>query len=192
MRNRSAAVAAGRRGTPSRNPHIPFTVTARRLSIFPPRQGPIAPRRDTMNPAKPIRRREMFKFGALGSAALLLPLERRAFTSGNSTAVRMPSSKLPKPYTLPFATPPVATPYKSDVLLPYQDGTKKLHDVYRIHQQAVDAQILPGKLTGIYGYNGVTPGVTIRARQGRPIVVQHENNLGPVNKQLFTSGGYTP
>src|SRR3954470_3327859 len=192
MRNRSAAVAAGRRRTPSRNPHIPFTVTARRLSIFPPRQGPIAPRRDTMNPAKPIRRREMFKFGALGSAALLLPLERRAFTDGNSTAVRMPSSKLPKPYTRPFTTPPVAVPYKTDAMLPYQDGSVRAHDVYRIYQQRANVEILPGKLTGIYGYNGHTPGVTIRATQGKPIVVQHVNDLPASNGDLFTAGGYEP
>jgi len=134
----------------------------------------------------------MLKLSALGSAAMLLPLERRAFTDGNSTAVRMPASKLPKPYSRPFATPPVAVPYATNVQLPYQDGTMKAHDVYRIHQQRANVEILPGKLTGIYGYNGHTPGVTIRATQGKPIVVQHVNDLPASNGDLFTAGGYKP
>src|SRR3954449_4750520 len=138
-----------------------------------------------------MSRRDLLKFGALSSAALVLPFERRAFTSGGGLAGRMPSSKLPAPFTVPFGTPPVAKP-KYSKLLPYQDGSMKMHDVYEIRQQYVDAEILPGKKTKIFGYNGATPGPTIHNRRGRPIVVQQANDLGAKNNELGTYGGYTP
>ena len=53
-----------------------------------------------------LSRRDLMKYGVLGSAALLLPIERVARTQ-LCVNDRMPVSGLPKPYTLPFQTSPV-------------------------------------------------------------------------------------
>ena len=53
-----------------------------------------------------LTRREMLKMSLLGSAALLLPLERVART--RSVADRLPESMLPTPFEVPFAVPPLA------------------------------------------------------------------------------------
>ena len=69
-------------------------------------------------------RRDALKVGLFGSAALALPLQRAA--SGESVLDdRMPSSKLPKPFTLPFRLPPVAVPV----------ATHGDEDCYRIRDQ---------------------------------------------------------
>ena len=54
-----------------------------------------------------LTRREMFAFGLLGGGALLLPLERSVLAAGQN---RMAESALPAPFTVPFTTPPVASP----------------------------------------------------------------------------------
>jgi FtsP/CotA-like multicopper oxidase with cupredoxin domain len=128
--------------------------------------------------AKPVSRREALKLGALGSAAALLPLERRALTSGNATRNRIPTSALPAPFTMPFVIPPVLQPVKRDATTDY----------YQLWQQQTSVEILPGKPATIFGYNGITPGPTINCQRGRPIVVQQINSLPQTHPTL----GYTP
>jgi FtsP/CotA-like multicopper oxidase with cupredoxin domain len=115
---------------------------------------------------------------ALGSAALLLPLERRALTKGGTIANRMPTSSLPAPYTIGFARPPVLAPVRQD----------ETTDYYRIWQLMQGVEILPGRMTPIFGYNGIAPGPTIVAQRGRPVVVDQINQLPPAHPTL----GYTP
>ena len=117
--------------------------------------------------ASNISRRDALKLGVLGSASLLLPFERRAFTAGGVQAERIAASKLPKPYTLPFAVPPVLQPIKRD----------ETTDYYQLWQMEKPVEIIPGYKTPIYGYNGITPGPTIVAQRGRPAVVQQINTL---------------
>ena len=128
--------------------------------------------------SKPFTRREALKLGALGSAGLLLPLERFAGAAGGASANRMPSSGLPAPFSLPFRTPPVLSPVRTDATTDY----------YRLVQQQALVEILPGKQTAIFGYNGIAPGPTIMAERDRPVVVQQINSLPPVHPTL----GYTP
>ena len=56
-----------------------------------------------------LSRRDLLKLGFFGSAALMLPAERIARTQ-LAIADRIPASRLPQPFTVPFAVPPVATP----------------------------------------------------------------------------------
>jgi TAT (twin-arginine translocation) pathway signal sequence len=51
-----------------------------------------------------VSRRDVLKFSALGAAAVALPLERVVRAK---TVSQIAASKLPAPYTLPFAVPPV-------------------------------------------------------------------------------------
>ena len=53
-----------------------------------------------------LTRRDLLKLGVLGTAALALPVERVARTKA-ALAGRIAPSKLPKPFSVPFVTPPV-------------------------------------------------------------------------------------
>jgi spore coat protein A len=65
-----------------------------------------------------MSRRDALKLGVFGGAALLLPLERTV-NAKTATAPRLASSHLPKPFTIPFAVPPVLTPYRANSTTDY-------------------------------------------------------------------------
>jgi len=102
---------------------------------------------------------------------MLLPFERFAFASDPE---RIASSKLPAPFTRPFRIPPTAT----RVAGPDPDT-----DYYTMDMLAVQANIIDGLSTTMWGYNGSVPGPTIDVMQGRKVVVRHSNLL-PDHSQL--------
>jgi FtsP/CotA-like multicopper oxidase with cupredoxin domain len=116
--------------------------------------------------AQAVSRRDMLKVSALAAAAMALPFER---TVRAKTASRIASSKIPKPYTLPFTAPPVI------------DG--RAGGTLTITQKMANAQILPGVQTPIFGYNGITPGPTILARRATPLRVVMHNELPATHPQ---------
>jgi spore coat protein A, manganese oxidase len=124
-----------------------------------------------------LSRRDLIKAGVFAGAATALPLRR--FVSGQtSLANRIASSKLPKPFTIPFAVPGTLAPVYSD------DSA----DYYNVDMKAGQAEIIPGYKSNVYTYNGSVPGPTIRATQGRGVVVRHNNKLPAMNDQY----GYQP
>jgi FtsP/CotA-like multicopper oxidase with cupredoxin domain len=112
-----------------------------------------------------LSRRDLLKLGALGSAALALPLEKVASTA--TLADRLPSSRFPQPFTVPFGVPAVAVPFKVSATTDYYD----------ISMRKSTLQILPGYQTEVWAYNGVFGGPTIQSVQGRPAVVRQTNAL---------------
>lgn len=124
-----------------------------------------------------LSRRDVIKTGVFAGAAVALPAARLAGV-GASTPPSMPDALLPKPYTLPFKQAPIAVPYRRDTTCDY----------YKMSMQAVEAQIIPGYDTLLFGYNGSVPGPTIVAQQNRQVVVRHCNNLPAVHPTL----GYEP
>jgi spore coat protein A, manganese oxidase len=50
-------------------------------------------------------------------------------------------------------------------------------DYYDIEQRQARVEIIPGRRTTIWGYEGAFPGPTIKARRGRAVVVRHANRL---------------
>ena len=124
-----------------------------------------------------LTRRDVIKAGVFAGATLSLPLSR--VVSGQSAlSNRMPSSKLPKPFTTPFATPPVAVPFRTDDTTDYYDMTSA----------ATMHEVIPGFKTMFFTYEGVVPGPTLRAQRGRKIVIRHRNMLPKVHPTL----GYEP
>ena len=124
-------------------------------------------------------RREVLTLGLLGGAAMMLPMERTARTKLD-IADRIPESQLPKPFQVPFAVPPVLKPVRRDADTDY----------YQITMKQAQLEVLPGKKTTIYGYNGITPGPTIKVRQGRKAVVRQINSLPDIsfaNYKTWTS-----
>jgi spore coat protein A, manganese oxidase len=86
------------------------------------------------------------------------------------------------------------TPFRRDLpripeLLPVRrTGTQ---DVYDVRIQQGMAEILPGFETPIYGYEGIYPGPTIRARTGRESVVRQRNLLS-FDSNVHLHGGFVP
>ena len=118
-------------------------------------------------PGTRFTRREVLKLGALGGAALLLPLERRARTQ-LAVAGRIPESRLPEPFQVPFPITPTLKPVRKSASTDY----------YQITMRANKVPILPGfPATEIWGYNGITPGPTIKVMKGRKAVVRQINRL---------------
>ena len=112
-----------------------------------------------------VSRRDVLKFSALGAAAVALPLERVVRAK---TVSQIAASKLPAPYTLPFAVPPVI------------DG--RGGGTVNLEQTAKQVSILPGFQTTIFGYalpgqGPTTPGPTIHTQRGTPLTVMQANKL---------------
>jgi spore coat protein A, manganese oxidase len=124
-----------------------------------------------------LNRRDVLKISAFGAAALAIPLQQAA---RGLTVQRMPTSKLPAPYTVPFIKPPVAQRVR------YDAATNT--DYYRIVQAPAVAKILPGYNTPVFAYNGAVPGPTIVVPQNRRTVVRQINQLPGKHPIL----GYVP
>jgi FtsP/CotA-like multicopper oxidase with cupredoxin domain len=78
-------------------------------------------------------------------------------------------------FELPFRTPPVLAPVSTDATTDY----------YEVTQMKNRVELLPGLRTEVWGYNGLFPGPTIRARSGRRAVVRQTNALPePVSVHL--------
>jgi len=112
-----------------------------------------------------VSRRDVLKFSALGAAVVALPLERVVRAK---TVSQIAASKLPAPYTLPFAVPPVV------------DG--RSGGTVALDQKLAKVAILPGFQTTIFGYAlpgqaPTTPGPTIHAQRGTPLTVTQANRL---------------
>lgn len=84
---------------------------------------------------------------------------------------------LPEPFRVPLPVPPVARPVGADR--------------YRIVARVAEQEILPGVRTPVLGYDGIFPGPTLETRRGRPVVVEHVNELS-VPTVVHLHGGHTP
>ncbi|MEY4174926.1 MAG: hypothetical protein RI900_2091 [Actinomycetota bacterium] len=120
-------------------------------------------------------RRDLLRTGVFAGAALALPAVRAV---GATTQNRIAESRLPAPFTTPFLRPPDAVPVRSTATCDY----------YRMEMRAVQADVIPGYKTVLFGYNGSVPGPTINAWTGRQTVVRHINSLPSVHPTL----GYVP
>ncbi|KAB8334991.1 multicopper oxidase family protein [Scytonema tolypothrichoides VB-61278] len=110
---------------------------------------------------KRISRREAMKIVALAGGSILLPvgLQYRGYAQiANGTVA---------PFTLPFRTPTVLNPVRKD----------STTDYYQIRMQKAQVQILPGRTTEVWAYNGIFPGPIIKQRANRKSIVRFINNL---------------
>jgi len=121
-----------------------------------------------------LNRRDVLKIAAVAGAAVTLPLARSGFTG--TTALRMPASKMPAPFTLPFLRPSELGPVGSSSVT-CSDGVLRDYPSYEITQRFSVAEIMPGFKTPVFGYNGEVPGPTLRMTRGAPVVVRQTNLL---------------
>ncbi|BAY42928.1 type 3 multicopper oxidase [Scytonema sp. HK-05] len=120
---------------------------------------------------KRISRREALKIAALAGGTILLPvgLQHRGYAQRVDQTV--------EPFTLPFRTPPVLNPVRSD----------STTDYYQITMRKAQVEILPGRTSEIWGYNGIFPGPIIKQSRGRSSIVRFINNLD-VNTSVHLHG----
>jgi FtsP/CotA-like multicopper oxidase with cupredoxin domain len=81
-----------------------------------------------------------------------------------------------------FNQSPVGPPFTQALPIPPALAPTEIGptaDRYVINEQRGEAEIVPGRRTPIWGYNGITPGPTILARKGRPVQVTFVNQLPP-------------
>lgn len=128
-----------------------------------------------------ISRRQLLKWGAVGTAGLALPAGTLQLPLAKIGAAERLVSPPTKPFMVPLPLPP-------ELKLTRTDDTT---DYYQVTQKPGMAQILPGLTTPIWGYNGIFPGPTIEARSGRKVIVRQINEL-PVPVSTHLHGGNTP
>jgi spore coat protein A len=119
--------------------------------------------------SKPTRR----EFIALGGSALLAGAALQNAAGG--------VERVPPRFQVSLPIPPILDPVRVDATTDYYE---------LVHREAT-LEILPGRLTGVWGYDGRFPGPTIRARRGRTAVIRHTNQLG-VPTVVHLHGGVTP
>src|SRR5262249_41483242 len=102
-------------------------------------------------------------------------------SAGNTGVLLRSRARLPEPFAVPLPVPPVLKPTRQDAATDY----------YEISQRPGKVEILPGLETEIWGYNGIFPGPTMRARGGRRVVARNRNAL-PVPTAVHLHGGKTP
>lgn len=84
-------------------------------------------------------------------------------------------------FQVSLPVPPVLAPVRAD----------STTDYYEIVQKRSEVEILSGYRTAIWGYEGIIPGPTIKAKRGRTVVVQYTNQLS-VSTVVHLHGGITP
>jgi spore coat protein A, manganese oxidase len=129
-----------------------------------------------------LTRREMIRLGLIGGAAAALPVAK-AVEKLASVPLDQPVESPPVPrFVVPLNIPPELQPVRTE-------GNTKF---FVVTQRVGRVQILPsGPKTTIWGYNGITPGPTIRQRRGTDHVVRQINNLSvPISTHLH--GGDVP
>jgi spore coat protein A len=128
-----------------------------------------------------MKRRDFLKTGLLSGAGFALAGLNPLTTRRAEAAVT--------PFTIPLNIPPVLSPTTST----------STADFYDLQIREAYAEIIPGLQTRIIGFNGMTPGPTIRARAGRQTVMSHYNGLPPTtlwntpgNCTIHLHGGHIP
>lgn len=129
----------------------------------------------------PTSRRKFLQTLGAGASALLFARPGMAARGmgggpGGGTGIDVPV------FELPLNIPPLAQPSGTDAV-----G----RPVYELTQQNALVEIIPGLQTGILGYNGITPGPTIRVDSGQEIIVRQINNSN-VRTTTHLHGGHMP
>lgn len=106
----------------------------------------------------------------------------RLLTPPTSTgAAALSAGPLPEPFRRPLSVPRVLAPVARTA------GA----DHYEIAARPALADLVPGRPTPIWGYEGTFPGPTLETRRGRTVDVRHRNEL-PVPTVVHLHGGHTP
>jgi FtsP/CotA-like multicopper oxidase with cupredoxin domain len=127
-----------------------------------------------------MNRRGLLRAAAAAGVATAAGCSRPVDGPGTGTLVTS-ALPLPERFRAALALPPVARPVRVDAT----------PDHYVVTQRVARAEIVPGHPTTIWGYDGIFPGPTFRARKGRTLSVTVHNRL-PVPTSTHLHGGVIP
>lgn len=129
-----------------------------------------------------LTRRDALERG-MASLTLLCSLKAPLVRSSTSTSAgkRAAAAAAAQPYQADLRIPPTLVPV----------STTATEDHYELTIREGRAEIIPGTLTPVYGYDGIYPGPTIRARKGRTTVVR-TTNAQTFDQNVHLHGGLTP
>src|SRR5216683_2380132 len=132
-----------------------------------------------------LSRRRLLALGLAGSSALVLPrsilhgrdrpADRGQDTPGGVPSTRTLGSPPVEPFTRPLIIPPVLEPVATD----------EATDYYVLTMDQAQVEIIPGTFTTFWGYNGIYPGPTIKARTGRRTAIPTISSL-PATAKITT------
>lgn len=138
-----------------------------------------------------VTRRQFLRVGLLGGASLLLSSglanadmgdgrrgRMATMGPGMSGAALLASARV-APFQAPLPIPPVLAPVRTD----------SSTDHYVVTMKPARVRILPDLTTTIWGYEGLYPGPTIKARSGRRVAVRQVNQL-PESTTVHLHGGH--
>jgi FtsP/CotA-like multicopper oxidase with cupredoxin domain len=128
------------------------------------------------------RRRVLGLFGAAGAAVAAGGTLAGCGDTTETAGIVLPSSApLPPRFRVPLPIPAVKKPART------------VHgvDEYEVTQRIGSAEILPGKTTKVWGFDGTFPGPTFEARAGHELRVKVRNEL-PQPTSTHLHGGVTP
>lgn len=129
-----------------------------------------------------VSRRQLF--GAVAAASVASGLGGAWLGRKGKAGVLLESvAPLPTPFAQALPIPSVLVAGRH---ADYPDA-----DYYTLTHQVAGKEILPGKQTRIWGFNGTFPGPTIVSRRGRRTVVRHINRLA-VPTVTHLHGGHSP
>jgi spore coat protein A len=125
-----------------------------------------------------LSRRDVLKFGVLGSAALLLPIERVARTKSAANGALDSTALADLKFKAPLYVQQPALPKSSAML----NGFKVHFYDFTTSEVAVPVLNVPGGRktyapTRFWGYNGEVPGPNIHVMQGERAIVRHVNGM---------------
>lgn len=118
--------------------------------------------------------------GVGGGAAGWWTTSRSAALTGNDLVDGLLPSPPVIPFDAVFRTPPVLAPTRVEA-----DA-----DYYEMTMRSAVVEILPGRSTTIWGFNGQFPGPTIKARRGRRVVIRQTNQLPEAKPAVHLHGGH--
>jgi len=125
-----------------------------------------------------LSRRDVLKFGVLGSAALLLPIERVARTKSAANGALESTALADLKYKAQLYVQQPASPKSSAWL----NGFKVHYYDFTTTEVAIPVLNVPGgrktyQPTRFWGYNGQVPGPNIHVMQGERAIVRHVNGM---------------
>ena len=122
-----------------------------------------------------LDRRDVLKLGGLGAAGVAAGIVLPSRDIEAATASQIDPAYLPDVFATPFVVPPVLRPRRS---VREDDGA--WCDYYMLSEKMLNASILKGgRTTQMFGYEGIVPGPTIKATQGRRARLLVRNQLPP-------------
>ena len=122
----------------------------------------------------------LFTAGVGGAATTWWATSRSEALTGNELVDGSVPSPPVVPFEAVFRTPPVLAPSRVEADTDY----------YEMTMRPAVVEILPGRSTTIWGFNGQFPGPTIKARRGRRVVIRHTNQLPEAQPAIHLHGGH--